>query len=201
MTNTLKTLTAALATAHAELQKRQQAISEATRKRDALAAELAGLDAAVEGAEIDHAATLAAIELGEKADTKATAAALEEARRAQAKAPELRQQHRVLDALVAGLERRYLEAHAKAEEANAQHRAALVAELEHRAAATLEDARALVDSLAGRGAELAALRGLLAELRQPWEHGGIVITESLLNPAAVAVEAVKQSIRSELTTA
>lgn len=197
--NELKQLTAALAAANLELRERQAAIAEASSSRDALAAELAGLDAALEGAEIAHAVAVAAEQLGEQADTKSTAVALEDARRAMTRKTELVHRHRVAAAVVAGLEGRYLEQHRQLEALNEQHRAALVAELERRADEAMEEARDMLDALVGKGAEIEALRGLLAEQGRPWDRGFLDATALSRPPAPVAVQAIAQSIRAELT--
>lgn len=199
MNDTLKSLSAALNAANIELQERQQAIAEATLKRDTLAGDLAGLDATLEAAELAHAAALAAEQLGEKIDTKPTAAALEDARRALAGKPDLTQRHRIAAAVVEGLERRYLEAHAKAEALSERHKAALVAELERRADEAMDEARALVDGLVEKSVQLHALRGLLVEQGATWNRVGIALHDAMLSPAPIAIALKTESIRAELS--
>lgn len=196
--NELKTLTHTLAEANRELRERQAAIAEASKRRDTLAGDLAGLDAGLEGAELAHAAALAAEQLGEQSDSTATGKTLEEARRALARKAELSQQHRVAAAVVDGLERKYLEAHAKVEAINVEHKAAMVGELVARADEAMSQARDLVDNLVAKGAELQALRGLLAEHGREWDRGGVELHAHLMTPAPSAVQLIQQSIRAEL---
>lgn len=199
MNDTLKSLTAALAAANRELQEHQRSIAEASRRRDTLAGDLAALDAALEAAEIAHANALAAEQIGEPADSKTTAAALEKARAALAGKPELTQRHRIAAAVVEGLERRYLEAHGRAEALNEQHRAALVAELEHRADEAMDEARALVDGLVEKSVQLHALRGLLVEQGATWNRVGIALHDAMLSPAPTAIALTTEFIRNELS--
>jgi|GEM_PF-4555238 chromosome segregation ATPase len=200
MNDTLKSLTAALAAANSALLERQEAIAEKSSERDTLAAEIAGLDAGVEGAELAHAAAIAAKQLGEQSDSDSTGKAMDEARLALARKPELIHRHRVAAAVVAGLEAKYHEAHAKVEEVNAAHRAALIAELNARAEESLAQARALVEGLVSRNAELAAIRGLFMEAGERFDKPGLSLHDWMLNPTPLAVEAMKQRIRAELST-
>jgi hypothetical protein len=196
--NDLKFLTTALQSANADLSAKQSAITEATRKRDSLAADLAGLDASLEAAEQAHAMSLAAIELGEKADTKATAKALADARLALVGKVEIAQSYRIAAAVVDGLERRHAEAHSKALELAEAHKSAMIAALDTRAALAMDEARELLAGLTASGAKLAGLKGLLAELGHVWQLGSITIHDANLTPAASAVQLFQLQTRAEL---
>jgi hypothetical protein len=195
--NNLKFLTTALQSANADLSAKQSAITEATRKRDSLAADLAGLDASLEAAEQAHAMSLAAIELGEKADTRATAKALADARLALAGKVEIAQSYRIAAAVVDGLERRHAEAHARALEIAEQHKAAMIAELDNRADAAMDASREYLAGISQRAAELEALRGMLYELGHSWGRGGIDLHNGLILPSPSAVQAHRLAITNE----
>jgi hypothetical protein len=118
----LKAITASLIEAGVITRTISQRLAEATTRRDDLAAEINSLDAAVEGAELDHASALAAVELGEADNTAATGAALRDAYAGQSRKPDLIQQRRTADAVIEGLTRRHEEAHGRYVALLEQHR-------------------------------------------------------------------------------
>lgn len=149
----LKSISADLIAIKAEVGNIQQKLAEATIRRDSLLAEVQGIDAAIEGAELAHAAALAAVELGEADKTTGTAAALDAARAALSRKPELIQQRRTADAVIDGLTRRHEDAHGRYVALIDQHRAAQVAYMETKAQQAMDSARDALAQVANAVAE------------------------------------------------
>lgn len=175
-------------------------LTEATARRDALSAEIDGLDAAVDGAEIAHAVALAGVELGEAADTVATAAALDEANKAALRKPELIQQRRTADAVIDGLTRRYAEAHASYVAAVEQHKAEQVERVTDRCQQAMDAAIEAVAELRNRVAEAQAARRVLDGLDagNRWTFGWINIDAHTFSTDHAAVELMAAALHNEI---
>lgn len=199
----LKPITAALEAAKAELDAIAKKISEASSRRDSLLAEVQGIDAAIEGAELAHASALAAVELGEADNTEATAEALDAARAALSRKSELIQQRRTADALIEGLTRRYEEAHGRYVALIEQHRAAQIAYVENKAWLAMDDIRDALAEVASAVAEATAVRRVLESIGGHWNLGGFELNEyhQIFNPDHAAVELMVASLRRELEAA
>ncbi len=198
--NELKPIAAALEAVKAEVAGITKKLADATSRRDGLLAEVQGIDAAIEGAELAHAAALAAVELGEADSTKATAAALDAARAAASGKPELIQQRRTADAVIEGLTRRHAEAHSRFVAMNEQHRAAQVAFMEDRAQQAMDSARDALAQVANAVAEAAAVRRVLESVGGRWNLGSIEIGQysPIFNPSHAAVELMVAALYSEI---
>ncbi|MBU1223092.1 MAG: hypothetical protein KKA22_12955 [Gammaproteobacteria bacterium] len=196
----LKTISAALDAAKAEVGTIQQRLADATTRRDGLLAEVQGIDTAIDGAELAHAAALAAVELGEADSTKDTAAALDAARAAESRKPELIQQRRTADAVIDGLTRRHAEAHGRYVALNEQHRAAQVTYMEDRAQQAMDSARDAIAQVANAVAEAAAVRRVLESIGGRWNLGSIEIGQysPIFNPSHAAVELMAAALHNEI---
>lgn len=196
----LKTISADLDAIKAEVGNIQQRLAEATTRRDGLLAEVQGIDAAIEGAELAHAAALAAVELNEADNTVATAAALDAARESASGKPELIQQRRTADAVIDGLTRRYADAHGRYIALTEQHRAAQVAYMEDLAQQAMDSARDAIAQVANAVAEAAAVRRVLESIGGRWTFGSIDIGEHhpIFNPGHAAVELMAAALHSEI---
>lgn len=196
----IKTTAAALDAAKAEVGTIQQKLAEATTRRDSLLAEVQGIDAAIEGAELAHAAALAAVELGEAGSTKATAAALNAARESASRKPELIQRRRTADAVIDGLTRRHAEAHGRYVALIEQHKAAQVAYMEGKASQAMDAARDAIAQVTNAVAEAAAVRRVLESVGGRWSLGSINIGEhhAMFNPSHAAVELMAAALYSEI---
>lgn len=196
----LKSISAALDAAKAEVGTIQKKLAEATARRDGLLAEVQGIDAAIEGAELAHAIALAGVELNEPADAKATAAALDAARESASRKPELIQQRRIADAVIDGLTRRHKEAHGRYIAMNEQHRAAQVAYVETKAQQAMDSARDALAQVANAVAEAAAVRRVLESIGGRWNLGSIEIGQysPIFNPSHAAVELMAAALHNEI---
>lgn len=196
----LKTTSADLNAAKAEVSTIQKRLAEATSRRDGLLAEVQGIDAAIEGAELAHAAALAAVELGEADGTKGTAAALDAARVSASSKPELIQQRRTADAVIDGLTRRHEDAHGQYVALLDQHQAAQVAYVETKAQQAMDSARDAIAQVANAVAEAAAVRRVLESIGGRWNLGSIEINQysPIFNPDRNAVELMAASLYSEI---
>lgn len=196
----LKTLAAELHEAGVITRTITQRLTEATTRRDSLLAEVQGIDAAIEGAELAHASALAAIELGEADSTKATAAALDAARESASRKTELIQQRRIADALIDGLTRRHADAHARYVALIEQHKAAQVAYMEGKASQAMDAARDAIAQVTNAVAEAAAVRRVLESVGGRWSLGSIGIGEhhAMFNPSHAAVELMAAALYSEI---
>lgn len=202
MTN-LKTTAADVAAALKAVTEIERKAADAARERDALRAEIEGLDAAVEAAEHQHAAALAAIRLGERENADETSIKLNEAREAATARPDLAMRLRVAESVVASLEARHADASARYTAAVEAANAARVTALEERAREALEAARESVATVATRRAELQAARRALEGAGGRWSLGIFdPVTElSLVRPDSAAVALLADSLRRELETA
>lgn len=196
----LQNISADLIAIKAEVGNIQQRLAEATTRRDSLLAEVQGIDAAIEGAELAHAAALAAVELGEADSTKATAAALDAARVSASRKPELIQQRRTADALIDGLTRRHADAHGRYVALIEQHKAAQVAFMEGKASQAMDAARDAIAQVTNAVAEAAAVRRVLESVGGRWSLGSINIGEhhAMFNPSHAAVELMAAALYSEI---
>lgn len=196
----LKTISADLTAVKAEVGTIQQKLAEAAARRDGLLAEVQGIDAAIEGAELAHAAALAAVELGEADNTTDTAAALDAVRESASSKPELVQQRRTADAVIEGLTRRYEEAHGRYIALNEQHRAAQVAYMEDRAREAMDEAREAISHVANKVAEAAAVRRVLESVGGRWNLGSIELGpySPIFNPDKNAVELMAAALHNEI---
>jgi chromosome segregation ATPase len=196
----LKTISADLNAIKAEVGNVQQKIAEATTRRDSLLAEVQGIDAAIEGAELAHAAALAAVELNEADNTKATAAALDAARESASRKPELIQQRRTADAVIDGLTRRHADAHGHYVALIEQHKAAQIAFMEAKATQAMDAARDAIAQVTNAIAEAAATRRTLESIGGRWSLGSIEITphHAMFNPSHAAVDLMAAALYSEI---
>lgn len=187
----LKTTSADLNAAKAEVSTIQKKLAEATTRRDSLMAEVQGIDATIEGAELAHASALAAVILGEADNTDATAAALDMARADLSRKPELIQQRRTADAVIDGLTRHHADAHGRYVALVEQHKAEQTERVVDRCQQAMDAAHEAVAELRNRIAEAQAARRVLDGLGagNRWAFGGIDITPYTFNidPAAVAL--------------
>lgn len=196
----LKTLAAELHEAGVITRTITRRLTEATTRRDTLMAEVQGIDAAIEGAELAHASALAAVELGEADSTTDTAAALNAARESASRKPELIQQRRTADAVIDGLTRRHAEAHGRYVTLIEQHKAAQVAFMEDRAQQAMDSARDAIAQVTNAVAEAAAVRRVLESVGGRWSLGSINIGEhhAMFNPSHAAVELMAAALFSEI---
>lgn len=196
----LKTISADLNAIKAEVGNVQQKIAEATARRDGLLAEVQGIDAAIEGAELAHAAALAAVELGEADSTTDTAAALDAARESVSRKPELIQQRRTADAVIDGLTRRHEDAHGRFVALIEQQQAAQVAHVEAKAQQAMDNARDAIAQVANAVAEAAAVRRVLESIGGRWNLGSIEVGQysPIFNPSHAAVELMAAALYSEI---
>ncbi|MEW6119380.1 MAG: hypothetical protein AB1593_04745 [Pseudomonadota bacterium] len=199
----LKPITAALEAVKAEVAGITKKLNEATARRDGLLAEVHGIDAAIEGAEIAHAAALAAVELGEADNTADTAAALDIARAALSRKSEVIQQRRTADALIDGLTRRHEEAHHRYVALVEQHRAAQTEVIVDRCQQAMDAAHDAVAELRNRIAEAQAARRVLEGLDagHRWTFGSLDINTHTFNTDPSAVSIIADSLRRELEAA
>lgn len=198
--NELKNTAAAAADALNAVVEIERKAADASRERDALRADIEGLDAAVEAAEQDHAAALAAIQLGERDNADETSIKLAEARDAAKARPELVMRLRVAESVVASLEARHRDAVARYTAATEAAKAARVAELEARAREAHQAARDAVVVVATRMAELLAVARALEANGGRWSLGTFdpVLALSTAHPDKAAVELMVASLSSEL---
>lgn len=196
----LKTISADLNAVKAEVSTIQKRLADATPRRDSLLAEVQGIDAAIEGAELAHASALAAVELGEADNTEATADALSHAHASALRKPDLIQQRRTADAVIDGLTSRHAEAHGRYVALIEQHQAAQVAYMEDRAQQTMDEARDALAAVANKVAEAAAVRRVLESIGGRWSLGSIEINQysPILNPDRNAVELMAAALYSEI---
>lgn len=196
----LKPIAAALEAAKAEVAGITKKLYDATSRRDGLLAEVQGIDAAIEGAELAHASALAAVELGEADSTKVTAAALDAAHESASRKPELIQQRRIADAVIDGLTRRHTEAHGRHAALIDQHRAAQVAFMEDRAQQAMDSARDALAQVANAVAEAAAVRRVLESVGGRWNLGSIEIGQysPVFQPDQNAVTLMAAALSNEL---
>ncbi|MCL4316156.1 MAG: hypothetical protein M1527_04780 [Gammaproteobacteria bacterium] len=199
----LKIITASLIEAEVITRTISQKLAEATARRDGLLAEVQGIDAAIEGAELAHASALAAVELGDADNTATTAAALDDARESASRKPELIQQRRTADAVMDGLTRRHADAHGRYVALLEQHKAEQTEVILERCRQAMDAARAGVAELRNRIAEAQAARRVLEGLDagHRWTFGMLDITEFTFNTDTAAVSLIADSLRRELQAA
>lgn len=200
----LKTAIANEAEARAHMLAVNEKLVEATRARDATAADLAALQSNLEAAAQKHAEAVAAVELGDAdVDTDITAAELAKARAALADEADLLQKLRTQTAIVDALEARYLASHVPLNEAVADMKAARIAVLEARAREAHQAAKDSVVAVTTRMAELLAAARALEANGGRWSLGTFdpVLALSAAQPDAAAVELMAASLARELDAA
>ncbi|MCA1977632.1 MAG: hypothetical protein LDL19_00190 [Thiobacillus sp.] len=199
----LKTISANLKAVKGELKAIEKKIAEATTRRDGLLAEVQGIDAAIEGAELAHAAALAAVELGEPDNTAATAAALDISRAALSRKPELTQQRRMADAMIEGLTKRHLEAHGRYVALIEQHKAEQIDVVLEHCKQTMNAARESFAEFRNRITEAQAARFVLEDMGagSRWDFGHIDINQFTIAPDQTAFTLFIGNIRRELEAA
>lgn len=203
MNDKLKTTAAEVAHALKAVTEVERKAADASRERDALRAEIEGLDAAVEAAEQDHAAALAAIQLGEGESADDTSIKLMAARDAAKARPELAMRLRVAESVVTSLEARHRDAVARYTAATEAAKAARVAELEARAREAYQAAKDSVVIVSTRMAELLAVARALEANGGRWSLGTFdpVLALSTAHPDKAAVELMAASLSRELEAA
>lgn len=178
----------------------ERRLRDATTRRDGLLAEVQGIDAAIDGAELAHAVALAGVELGESDNSRDTAVALDTARESASRKPELIQQRRVADAVIDGLTRQHEEAHSRYVVLAELHRAAQVAYIEAQAQKAMDATREAITQVTNAVAEAAAVRRVLESIGGRWSLGNIEVNNysPMFNPDRAAVELMAAALFSEI---
>lgn len=203
MIEELKNTTAEVADALKAVTEIERKIAGAARERDAMRAEIEGLDAAVDTAEHEHATALAAIQLGERENADETSIALNEARDAAKARPDLAMKLRTAEAVVSNLEGRHGDAVAHYTAAVEAAKAARVNLLEVRAREAHQAAADSIITVATRMAELEAVFRALQANGGRWSLGTFdpVTALSIAKPDAAAVELMAARLTRELEAA
>ncbi len=198
--NTLKNLAAELARCKEENQAIRAKIHETDRERVSLESEVTKAETEAMNAERRHADALASVMLMECTEAEASSAekAVADARKAVAALSGNQLRIKSLASISEVLSRRYVESEARTNEIAERYRLALIAELDARAEAAMNEANGLLAGLSASSAKLAGLKGMLSELGRSWNHGIVTVTQSTLNPAPIAVQLFQNGLRLEL---
>lgn len=201
MSDELKIAAAEVTNAHKAMMEVERKAAAASHERDALRTEIEALDAAVDSAEHEHAAALAAVQLGERENADETSIKLVEARDAAKARADLEMRLRVAESVVASIEARQREAVTRYTTAAEAAQAVRIAAAEARAQQAMEAARDGVAELRNRVAEAQAAKRVLETVGGRWALGAIEIHEHSFNPDPAAVELIAASLRRELEAA